>query len=295
MTVGLRPKQQNTRKRPVAIISVLVASLFIIALIAVIILGYWFNWHWTGLVPETSEPKQHAKTLWDWLNLAGVLAIPVVVGFGAAWYTRQQGKVSERENKDNQREVALQTYIDKMSELLLHEGLRTASKDADVRRIATLQTSTVLPRLDGKRKGNVLLFLYEAGLIEKSDPIVMFGAAGLHSADLRGCDLSGMPGASLYGSFISYAALNEANFTGMHLRGVLFEGGGLSKAQFIGADLREAELYWVPLREADFTGANLTDASLVAVDLTGAIVTNEQLSKAKLLQNVTMPDGSKHP
>jgi hypothetical protein len=273
---------------------VLVASLFIIALIAVIVLGYWFNWHWTGLVPETSEPKQHAKTLWDWLNLVGVLAIPVVVGFGVAWYTAQQGKVSERDNKDNQREAALQTYIDKMSELLLHEGLRTASKDADVRRIATLQTSTVLPRLDGKRKGSVLLFLYEAGLIEKSDPIVMFGAAGLHAADLRGCDLHEAAGASLYESFISYALLDGADFTGMHLRGVLFEGGSLRQARFIKTDLRDAEFFRCDLSAADLTEADLTNAMLVAVNLTGAIVTNEQLDKAKSLQDTIMPDGSKH-
>lgn len=294
MTTRTRPRQQNRRQRAVAVIPIVLSAL-VIALVIVVVLGYWFNWHWTGLVPETSEPKQHAKTLWDWLNLAGVLAIPVVVGFGAAWYTRQQGKVSERENKDNQREVALQTYIDKMSELLLHEGLRKAPQDADVRRIATLQTSTVLPRLDGKRKGNVLLFLYEAGLIEKSDPIVMFGAAGLHAADLRECDLSEMAGASLYNSFISYALLDGADFTGMHLRKVIFEGGRLHQARFIKADLRDAEFFLSDLSGANLTAADLTNASLVAVNLTGAIVTDEQLNKAKSLQDTTMPDGSKHP
>jgi hypothetical protein len=59
------------------------------------------------------------KTLWDWLGLLAVLAIPVVVGFGAAWFTAQQGKVSAEQNTDNQHETALQAYIDKMSELLL--------------------------------------------------------------------------------------------------------------------------------------------------------------------------------
>ena len=203
------------------------------------------------------------------------------------------GESDRRENKDNQREAALQAYIDKMSELLLHENLRNSSQDGEVRRIATLQTLTTLPRLDGKRKGSVLLFLYEAGLIENPNPIIMFGAAGLHSADLQRCDLSNIPGVSLHGSFFSYAALNEADFTGMHLRKVLFEGCNLRKARLIGADLRESELYSVNLSEVDLAGADLTDASLAAVDLTGAIVTNEQLSKAKLLQDIIMPDGSK--
>src|SRR6202030_2428465 len=63
------------------------------------------------------------KTVWDWLQLLGVLAIPVVVGLGTIWFTTKQGKVADAENKDNQREAALQAYIDKISELLLHEHL----------------------------------------------------------------------------------------------------------------------------------------------------------------------------
>ena len=53
-----------------------------IAFVLIVYAGYQFSWEWTGLGPETSEPKQHAKTLWDWLNLLGVLAIPAVVGLG---------------------------------------------------------------------------------------------------------------------------------------------------------------------------------------------------------------------
>lgn len=259
--------------------------------------GYWFQWSWTGLPehvgPEVKANQQYqpAKNAWDWLQ---VLAIPLVVGFGAVWYTTRQTKASDAENIDNQREAALQSYIDKMSDLLLHEDLRNDQK-GEVRRVATLQTLIVLPRLDGKRKGSILLFLYEAGLIEKPDPIVTLGAAGVHGADLRGCDLSGTPGASLYKSLLSYALFAEADFTGMHLRQVTIEGGFWNNVRFIDADLRESELFLVNMREADFTGADLTDAILVAVDLTGAKVTKEQLDKAKMLQNITWPDGTFRP
>jgi uncharacterized protein YjbI with pentapeptide repeats len=269
-----------------------------------------FRWglEWTGFP---------TKTLWDWLNLLGVLAIPVVAGLGVAWYsakqtqaseaaTAQQHKIelekSEQQRKteleiaaDNQREAALQAYIDKMSELLLHEDLRKSTDDAEARRIATLQTLITLPRLDRRRKGSVLLFLYEAGLIEQSQPIIMLGAAGLHAADLRGCDLSEVPGASLYQGFISYALLEGADFTGMHLQELVVEGGSLYKARFIGADLRDATLFHVNMREADLTNADLTGATIVAADLTGAIITDEQLNQAKLIQDVTMPNGSKRP
>ena len=94
------------------------------------------------------QQYQPAKTLWDWLNLLGVLAIPAVVGLGAASYTAQQGKVSDREHTDNQRETALQAYIDKMSELLLHEKLRDSAEEDEVGKIARVRTLTILPRLN---------------------------------------------------------------------------------------------------------------------------------------------------
>ena len=117
-----------------------VTAIVLVVVIALIIAGYWFDWTGfngynqvtiahtisgtnAGTVTKTEE-YQPGKGLWDWLNLLGVLAIPAVVGLGAAWYTAQQGEVSERENKDNQREAALQDYIDKMSELLLAQNLR---------------------------------------------------------------------------------------------------------------------------------------------------------------------------
>src|SRR6266513_1817045 len=121
-------------KRPRLVVGVILAGILVIALIIAIIGGYLFNWTWAGV---------NKKTLWDWLDLLGLLAIPVVVGFGTAWFTTQQGKVSDAENKDNQRETALQTYIDKMSELLLHENLRNSQPEAEARTIARVRTITI--------------------------------------------------------------------------------------------------------------------------------------------------------
>ena len=263
------------------VLIILLAVVFV--LIILNILGYIFNLGWIGV---------SKKTLWDWLQLLIIPAVLAVAGYVINLTISR----SEREVAlDNQRETALQAYIDKISELLLHEGLSKSSEDAEARRVATLQTLIVLPRLDGKRKGNVLLFLSEAGLIKKPSPIIMLGAAGLHGADLRGCDLSGISGASLYDSFISYAILDGANLTGVHLSAVYFEGGGLRDAQLVRANLRDSEFLGTNLSGANLTGADLTGASIVAVNLTGAIVTDEQLDKAKLLQDIIMPDGSKHP
>lgn len=65
----------------------IMVSLVILAIfISLIVAGYRFQWGWTGF---------STKTLWDWLNLLGVLAIPVVAGFGVAWYTAKQTQASE--------------------------------------------------------------------------------------------------------------------------------------------------------------------------------------------------------
>ncbi len=187
-----------------------------------------------------------------------MLAIPAVVGLGAAWYTVQQGKVSDRENTDNQRETALQAYIDKMSELLLHEKLRGSAKDDEVRKIARVRTLTVLPRLDAIRKASVLQFLYEADLINEDKPIV----------DLAGADLRG--------AHLSFADLEDASP----------RNADLSEALLNGANLKNTDLTEARLLRADLSGANLKDA---------VNYTTEQLDKAKSLQGAIMPDGSKHP
>jgi hypothetical protein len=88
MKVRLRLRWRPTRKILVAI-----GLVVVIALIFLEVRSYG-----TGFT---------GKTLWDWLNLAGMLAIPVVVGLGTLWFTRQQAKVSDKENTDNQRETAL--------------------------------------------------------------------------------------------------------------------------------------------------------------------------------------------
>jgi hypothetical protein len=102
---------QQLKQHPVA--TVLIA-LFVALSVLVIFGGYKFNWEWTGF----THPS---KTLWNWLQLLGVFAIPVVVGLGAVWFTARQ-------NYDRE-----QAYIDKMSELLLKEHLGELTTDGKLK------------------------------------------------------------------------------------------------------------------------------------------------------------------
>ncbi len=329
----LRSRWQKIRQRRVAI------AVIIVVAIALIIIGYFFDWTGfngytqvstihtisgptSGTVTRT-ETYQPSKTLWDWLQLLGILAIPVVVGFGAAWFTTRQVQASDAENKDNQRENALQAYIDKMSELLLKEHLgENIPQYRGVGIIARARTLTVFRRLNAERKGSVLRFLHESRLIDRESYIIDLDGADLSGADLSWADLSrtnlmganlskaNLSGAYLMGADLSRADLSRADLSGADLsinpddqisKTVLLYAN-LSHANLTAANLSEAFLGLASLVDANLTNVNLTDADLThtnlnkadlsEANLNGATgITNEQLKKqAKSLKGATMPD-----
>jgi hypothetical protein len=290
MTTKLRLWWQQIKQNRIA---VGVIGFVLVVVIFLIIAGYWFDWTGfngynkvttvhtingtnAGIFTKTEE-YQPGKTLWDWLNLLGVLAIPVVVGIGAAWYTAQQGRASERGNTDNQRETALQGYIDKMSELLLEKHLRDSAEKDEVRKIARVRTLTILSRLDAQRKGIVLKFLHESGLVEKGKCIV----------DLHGADLSGVN--------LLEADLRGADLSGVNLLEADLRGADLHEANLSDVNLRRANLSGVNLRRANLSGVNLLEADLSLADLTEAFITTQQIEKAKSLLDTIWPDGLTHP
>ncbi len=262
-------------KRPLLVAGIIVASIFVIVTIVGIIGGYLFNWGWTGI---------KTKTLWDWLNLLAVLAIPVLVGIGAAWFTARQNhdrEIAEEQRKadfelavQNQFEVALHAYIDTMTELLLHENLSKAQRHDVVANIAQTRTLFFLYNLDPLRKGFVIIFLAASGLINRRGKII-----DLSFADLRGAKLRRIK-ELLDGISLERANLAGSDFTGVELTHVNFQG----------ADLRYANL-----SETDLSGADFNDADLSHAKLIGANVSIEQLEEAKSLKGATMPDGSIHP
>jgi len=246
----------------------------IVALVVVVILGYHFNWDWAGLgsysPPLKENNFQRGKTLWDWLQL---LIIPVVLAVGGYVFnytaSRNEQKSTQLRDQterdiaaDNQRENALQAYLDKLSELLLVNDLRESTEDAEVRKIARVRTLTVLRRLDAERKGSVLKFLHEAILIDKNKRIIDLNEANLREADLY---RAGLSGAGLSGAYLGGAGLGGAGLSGADLGGAGLSGADLSGAKLIYAKLRGANLFFANLSganlsEADLSGANLYEA-----------------------------------
>jgi hypothetical protein len=180
-----------------------IATGCIVVLIVFVFLVLLFGWDWTGFSGGYSTVTTHrvihgvstdtqqppAKTLWDLLQL---LIVPIILAIGGFWLNQIQKSRDEKATEqrdqtereiaaDNQREAALQAYIDKMSELLLEKKLRESAEGDEIQKIARVRTLTVLRGLDTTRKASVLQFLLESGLLDKNKPII----------HLNGADLSG--------------------------------------------------------------------------------------------------------
>ncbi|WDE13726.1 pentapeptide repeat-containing protein [Thalassomonas haliotis] len=242
------------------------------------------------------------KTLWDWLDL---LVIPAVLTFGLLWFDlaeseRTRNAVAKRAEieldvaRGQARERALQMYLDKMSTLLLEHGLKTSARRDEVRSLARARTLTVLSQLDGRRKGYLLRFLYEAGLISAADPVLTLGGGILGESSV---DETVLSRADLTGAVLSRLFLSGGYLTRVHLIAADLHGSNLNKANLVGTDLRDADisnasLKGAKLANADLRGANLKGADFSRANLRGAKVTAGQLSQVKSLAGATLPDGS---
>ncbi len=266
---------------------------------------------------------QHKKHRWkafkdnfpfNWLNLLGVLAIPFVVTFVGLNLTQQialqQTQASERQHltdlqiaNDQQQEATLQTYLDRMSELLLTNKLGESKPGDAVRNVARARTLTALRRLDPVRKGLLVQFLADSflienrqpsdsSLIEKKQPIVDMQDADLTHADLEYANLyntyllnTNLSGADLSGAILDHAYLTAADFSKVTQSNC----ADFSYASLVGANFSGANLSYAILDHTDLRAANLYGADLSYADLSGATVTKEQLAEAKSLEGTILP------
>ncbi len=163
-----------------------------------------------------------------------LLIIPLVLAGGGWWLSQAQRKVERSISIYTQRHNDFQAYIDSISELLLRGNLRSSKKNAEERTIAYVRTLTILPRLDGQQKGELLIFLKQARLIKKKNPIVSLTGADLIWVKLPKADMSGvnLSGANLY----------EADFSGADLTGSDLKEANLKRAVLVNAKVTDSQL-----------------------------------------------------
>ena len=254
-----------------------------VAIVLVIALGYRRRWAWTGFIAVDGRPR----TLWDWLGLLVIPLALAAIGFGlnAAQTERDNRRddaraaldrtlAGERATADRaravdqDREEVLRIYLDQMSDLLLDRNLLRARLDSEVRTLAHTLTLNVLRRLDGERKGVVVRFLDEAGLIHGRNPKISLWGADLRHAKLDGASLdqpdleradlrhASFRSMVLYGPNFYSSDLRGADFTESILDNPVFSSSCLSNARFRGATLNRANFRFATGQGVDFADAN---------------------------------------
>ncbi len=249
---------------------------------------------WTGfgdqmICPPSSTSCQFrpAKTLWDVLELffipltlAGVAYLfNVMMEERKSEYTSMERRlehermIAERRAQteqeiavENLRASAHQAYLDRMTELLLEKRLRESDPNSEVRAVAEVQTLTLLPRLDRERKGSVLHFLYESGLLSTYGAIIP------------------MLGADFSGAILPRVDLSEANLNGINLSGADLQSTLLNSTELVVANLSQANLAMAVLASANLNGSNLKNANLARSALSHADLHQTDLSGAYLVE-----------
>ncbi len=233
---------------------------------------------------------------------------------------------------DRQRQVLLELYLDRMSDLLLEKELMkkaNESGETETQVVARATTISVISGLDGLRKGLVLQFLYEAKLIggrRKDAKTILklnggdFSGVIARKADLGGAKLMNanferadftqanlsvnFPGGYVTEHGINFTPDTGTSLAGSSLRTAILRDADLTKAflrrtDFTEADLSGAKLIGANLMEgilehADLRGADLSGAVLIGANLRGALVDDSQLEKAATLNKAILPDGSSY-
>lgn len=149
-------------------------GVFWVAIVVGIIGGFFLHWDWTGF--------QANGKLWDWLQL---LSAPVFVLALPFLFRGQRNQADLQVADDQKQEAALQAYQEYICALLLDKNLSGSQPGSEVREVARARTLAALRRVGNNRKGDVLRFLHESGLIYTGKAIV-----DLRESDLSGADLS---------------------------------------------------------------------------------------------------------
>lgn len=281
----MKQDQKEKSRSRLRIVGLVILFIFVVALVLLsILMGYTVSWTGFGDFTTNSGEFVRGKTLWDWLELL-VIPLSLVVG---GYILNRSERDSERQRAedraklereiatDRQREATLQSYLDRMAELLLEKKL-LSTKDKEIRDVARIRTLTVLRGLDAKRKRIVLFFLNEAGLIDSQKECLV---------DLMGADLTDM---DLSGALLTHVNLRGADLSRSDFQEVVFDGCNLSDAKLISTNLKEVDFEGnigpgLPtiLFDADLSFANLTDAQ----------VSIERLQTTKSLENAILPNGT---
>ncbi|HEY6286785.1 MAG TPA: pentapeptide repeat-containing protein [Ktedonobacteraceae bacterium] len=204
-----------------------------------------------GNLTKNTEEHQPGTTGWDKASviIQGIGALVIVFSIitlilGVNQFKTQQSD-SAMQTQDQEYQATLVGYLDAMSNLLLVHDLSASQPVDEVRVLAQSRTYEAVRNLDGSRKGTLVRFLWEAGLINIngmppiSRPIISLNGADLRDTDLSGIDLSSASYCVSRAIVINCAAtknnidLSDANLSGAILSGADLQGATYNTIQMI--------------------------------------------------------------
>jgi uncharacterized protein YjbI with pentapeptide repeats/energy-coupling factor transporter ATP-binding protein EcfA2 len=210
-----------------------------------------------------------------------ILLFSVVPAFGvicsvslAGIYILQQAQIAD----EKRQEQMMAEYVAQMTEFLLGKDVSNPPKNPfvtpEVSSIARARTLTTLSELNGKRKGQVLKFLYETGVVSGRCPVNL---DTLQSTDCK----------QEKGLYLGDAAFDKTTFEHpMLLPGIDLTRASLSEANLSESDLSQAAMQDATLKDAILTKAILTDAQMNRAELQGANLVGAILLRANLESTV---------
>ena len=256
---------------------------------------YWFrrskNWNWQVIFQGIAAFA---------IPLSALGLIFSVYSFKA----QQQAAVSQV--LDQRRQAILDSYLNDISALMLVDHLASSAPGAGVRVLAVARTDTAVQNLDGARKGILIRYLWEAGLIRGESPVVY-----LHKANLNGAVLKN---AYLYNADLQTDYLTGANFYGADPHGANLSWADLSKADLVRANLgcvathqfdvsitilaqqHPSSLDCANLGHTILTGADMRGANLVGANLSTAYLADANLNGARYnARPISVPRAGRKP
>jgi len=226
---------------------------------------------WTGFGRHRiNEQFSNEKTLWDWLDL---LIIPLAIGVLAWSFKESEKEKADKLEDERMQNEGLDSFIKIMTELIIKHNLASTHSTPETRTIARTRINLAFSNLNGTRKGQVLQFLYESGLIDKNPTIKLVGGNIKYAV---------LDGIVLIESEIKGAYFNEASIKDSNLNDAVFTSCDFTDADLSGSLMRNVDLSYTKLIKAKLKNMDLTSVNFEGANLTNADLRESDISQGQL-------------
>lgn len=222
---------------------------------------------WTGFYTNIKYTK---KTLWDWMDLIIIPITIIIISYLFKEYEKNKDSKIEEEKFQNQ---SMESFIDIISDLIIKNDLLKSNVKNDIFTLIETRIKFVLEILDGSRKGQLLQFLLNIGLIKPNSKLAL-NAVNFDNAMLDGIILNNI---EIKGVYFRYSSINNSDLSNSNFNGCDFSNANLSNSKvencdfsyafFNNACLKNMNLTKVNFEGADLTNANLNNSTICQVQL----------------------------